>query len=85
MGNFKCYECKQKFTDIKSVISHLKNIHSVKEKLSQIKCVNDFSINNLSYQCSKVFLTFSGLRKHLVQCCPIGKQFDLMVEYRWIM
>lgn len=74
-NRYRCYECERKFTDLNLVFSHLKNVHFVKKKLMQIKCVNNFS----SYKCSNVFLTFNGLRKHLDKCYSIGKEFDSRV------
>lgn len=76
MENYKCYECSQTFKEIKLILSHLKCVHFVKENLTQIHCVNNFT----SYKCSKSFLTFSGLRNHLNKCSSTGKEFDAMVN-----
>lgn len=76
MDDYKCYECNQIFNELKLVISHLKFVHFVEEKSTQIRCVNNFDL----YKCSKTFLTFSGLRNHLAKCNTNGKEFDAMVN-----
>lgn len=75
MDKFKCYECGQTFAEVKTIITHLQSVHLIKEKLNQIKCVNNFN----KYACSKTYLTFASLRKHLEKCYSIGLQFELMV------
>lgn len=69
MEFFKCYECDKKFTEFKDIISHLKTVHSVRDNMTQIQCVNNFN----SYVCSKRFLTFGGLRKHFKKCYEMNK------------
>lgn len=75
MKKYRCFQCQNEFNNIKDIFSHLRNIHFVKEKVTQIKCVNNFS----SFKCTKTFLTFDGLRKHLDKCYLNGKLFDLKV------
>lgn len=74
-NKFKCYECNHRFSDSKTVFAHLKHVHMVKEKVSQLKCINFFDF----YKCDKIFLTFAGLRNHLNKCISTGKEFELMV------
>lgn len=75
MENYKCYVCKIQYFDISKVFSHLKYVHLVKDKISQLKCINLFE----SYECNKTFSTFSGLRSHLDKCRSTGKQAELAV------
>lgn len=77
MSVYKCYECGEKFNGIKYVFHHLKNVHSVKETVMQIKCVNNFE----THVCSKTFLTFDGLRMHLDKCYSDNKKMDEMVNF----
>lgn len=69
MEIYKCYECNRKFTEFKDIASHLKIVHLVRDNVTQIQCVNHFS----SFVCSKKFLTFGGLRKHLNKCYETNK------------
>lgn len=71
-SKFKCYECHQRFSDSKTVIAHLKHVHMVKEKVSELKCIK-------FYKCNKTFLTFTGLRNHLDKCILTENEFQHMV------
>lgn len=75
MDKYKCYKCEKLFSDRKTIFSHLKHVHMVREKVSTIECINFFN----SYECNKTFTTFNGLRNHLDKCILTGKQADLMV------
>lgn len=72
METYKCYQCNEKFTDIKNTFSHLRNVHRIKDRMVQIKCVNNFN----DFVCTHTFLTFDGLRKHLPKCFLKGNKFD---------
>lgn len=75
MEKYKCYECNKKFTELTTVFKHLRTIHTIKEKLSIIKCVHDFE----NYSCNSTFSTFCGLRKHMKKCCPLAIESQLHV------
>lgn len=76
MSVYKCYKCDIKFNETKNVIDHLKKVHKIKEKVMQIKCVNNFD----THVCSQTFLTFDGLRKHLKKCDSDSKKVNEMVK-----
>lgn len=76
MSLYKCYECGKKFNETKSVVDHLKKDHKIKEKVMQIKCINNFD----THVCSRTFLTFEGLRKHLNKCYSDNKTMGEMVK-----
>lgn len=59
---FSCYQCSSQFDIASQAIRHLRKTHNVKEYVipEQIKC--------LTKNCVKKFMTFSGLKKHLVGC-----------------
>lgn len=75
---YKCYECNHVFSTEKSVFDHLRSFHQIRERVVQIKCVNNF----ISFKCSHTFLTFNGLRKHLDRCYSKGKTFDEEVRFK---
>lgn len=75
-NKYKCYDCSEIFDSTKTIVKHLKTVHKVKEKVNQIKCVNNFKM----HVCSRTFLTFDGLRKHLNKCYLNGGKFDKEVE-----
>lgn len=74
MDKYKCYECKKTFKEVNTIITHLRNVHSIREKIMQIKCVSNLN----SYDCGKTFLSFGGLRKHLCaeKCGPTEGKID---------
>lgn len=76
MSVYKCYECGEKFNETKYIFHHLKNVHKIKEREMQIKCVNNFE----THICLRTFLTFDGLRKHLDKCYLDNKKLDEMVK-----
>lgn len=77
---YKCYYCTEIFDSTKTIFKHLQTVHRVKEKVNQIKCVNHFKM----HVCSRTFLTFDGLRKHLNKCYWNGRKFDEEVEKRYL-
>lgn len=70
MKKFKCYLCNKLFDAEKKIFEHLKVIHNIKEHV-EIECVNN-------PPCSKTFLTFQGLKKHLLKC--VGRKIEVRKE-----
>lgn len=68
--NFKCKVsksddfCAQTFSSIPKIVEHFKVFHGLKEGVSEFPCV----VNN---NCSKQFLTISGLKNHARKCVPL--------------
>lgn len=79
-NKYKCYECSEIFHTTRTIVKNLQNIHKFKEKVNQIKCVNNFKI----HVCSRTFLTFDGLRKHLDKCYLNGRKFDEEVKKSYL-
>lgn len=75
MEKYKCYLCNKKFNEIKLIFCHLRSVHTIKEKITQIKCVNNF----IAFKCTKTFLTYAALRSHLEKCHLNGIQSELRV------
>lgn len=66
MNLYRCFKCESKFKNSKTVITHLKYDHGLKDHSEQLKCV----VNGK--QCDSVFLTFKGLTNHLKTCEPVS-------------
>lgn len=75
MNIFRCYECSANFDGTKKLIDHLKKVHKIKEKVMQIKCGKKLH----THICSRTFLTYDGLRKHLNKCYSDNEKTDEMV------
>lgn len=62
--DFKCFLCKKEFGDIKTIFSHMKIVHALKDHKTELYCV----ANN---GCRKTYLTFDSLRAHIKQCIQL--------------
>lgn len=61
--DFRCYVCKKQLNDLKLMIDHLKKLHKIKERKSEIKC-----IINSDQKCCRKFATFQSLHSHIEKC-----------------
>lgn len=62
--DFKCFKCEKKFNDGQQALSHLRKDHKIKENTEKMRCLRN---NN----CTKTYLTYSGLRIHIQSCVKI--------------
>lgn len=63
MENLVCFVCEKSFSGIATVLKHLRREHFVRDHSSTpLKCIVNYK------SCNKTFATFSGLRKHTLQC-----------------
>lgn len=69
--DFKCFLCAKEFGDIKTIFSHMKTIHALKDNKTQLFCVK----NN---HCKKSYLKFDSLRAHIKQCVKDSEQLEVM-------
>lgn len=60
--HFMCFECEKKFLDINITIIHMRKEHNIHDNVGEIKCIANYP------SCKKTFVTYSGLRKHLLKC-----------------
>lgn len=67
--DFKCFECKCEFADVKNIFYHMKTVHLHKNGSTQLFCV----ANN---DCTKSYLSFDSLRNHLKQCVKVRKSVN---------
>lgn len=58
---FACYKCREEFENIPNIFKHLKTVHNLNKNKEKIKCV-------MKNSCSKSFMSFDSLRKHLKIC-----------------
>lgn len=78
---FECFVCLERFADKNTAITHLKTDHKIKEKQTNLKCLVNYA------SCQKHFLTFSGLRKHLLTCkrnitCGVAESAEVTMNAR---
>lgn len=59
--SFHCFVCYETFTDLSNTFSHLKKTHFLRDNGEDLKCI-------ANTKCSKIFDTFSGLRRHAKKC-----------------
>lgn len=65
--DFRCFLCPKKFIAEKTIISHLKFDHFVKDNTIEMKCLVKGDL------CSARFYTYSSLKSHLKKCTLTNK------------
>lgn len=63
--DFACYECPENFMDLDKAIKHLKDIHSIKDKVCKIKCLVNFGGRD---GCTRDYLSFKAMKSHAIIC-----------------
>lgn len=63
--DFECYECFQKFIDLNIAIKHLKDIHSIKDNTSKIKCLVQLDGHDA---CQRDYFSFKSMKSHAALC-----------------
>lgn len=59
--SFNCFKCSKTFSDLNSVVAHLRKIELMKERCDPIYCVKNSA-------CKKYFYSYGGLRNHAKKC-----------------
>lgn len=75
--DFKCVFCNETFSKINEIFSHLKKNHKAVENTDRIGCLVNFS---QQFVCSKSYLTFAGLKRHMEKCLDLKREQDQMVS-----
>lgn len=71
--DFKCNYCEAFFKDIDKAIHHIKKKHNIVENNDRIGCIVNFRKPDY---CTRSYLTFGGLRKHIKSCVKIKHELD---------
>lgn len=68
--------CLKKFDTVESTISHLKNVHQMRDNAQNLKCLANPSV------CNKTVRTFATIKKHSMLCNESNATSNLEKEVK---
>lgn len=74
--DYKCNNCDKLFEKIDDAIRHMKKTHAIKEHNERINCIVNFHDSD---HCKRSYLTFNGLKTHVISCVKTKPDYESTV------